>query len=211
MRRTWSTTSPPHAQTIKTPRIRVVRKFQARYGQDGVTGDAIDAAYNSVRLWAQAVAEAESEQPELVRKFLGRQSLNAPEGIISIDAETHHTWRPSFIGKIRSDKQLDIVWTSGTPIRPDPFPPSRSRAEWQAFLDNLYQRRGGNWINTPHYSGSFVLVLRGSARSSIVVGRQGVNPGGIDHLLRRVRWCDSSPAPRGATPNDQMINPRVCR
>jgi urea transport system substrate-binding protein len=140
-----------YAQSIKTPEnLEFVRKFQARFGPDRVTGDTIDAAYNSVRLWAQAVTEAESEKPEIVRKFLGRQSLNAPEGIISIDAATHHTWRPSFIGKIRPDKLVDIVWTSETPIRPDPFPPSRSRADWQAFLDDLSQRWGGNWINLSH-------------------------------------------------------------
>jgi urea transport system substrate-binding protein len=140
-----------YAQTIKTPEnLEFVRKFRARFGQDRVTGDSIDAAYNSVRLWAQAVAEAESERPELVRKFLGRQSLNAPEGIISIDTVTHHTWRPAFIGKIRPDKLVDIVWTSEVPIRPDPFPPSRSRAEWQAFLGDLYQAWGGNWLNLSH-------------------------------------------------------------
>jgi urea transport system substrate-binding protein len=100
-----------------------------------------------VQLWAQAVAEAGSEEPELVRKFLGRQSLNAPEGVVSIDAETQHTWRPAFVGKIRSDKLVDIVWTSEVPIRPDPFPPSRSRADWQTFLDRLYQAWDGNWVN----------------------------------------------------------------
>ncbi len=103
-----------------------------------------------MRLWAQAVAEAESERPGQVRRFLGRQSLNAPEGVISVDAATHHTWRPSFVGRIRPDKLVDLVWTSEVPIRPDPFPPSRSRAEWQAFVDGLYQAWGGNWINPRH-------------------------------------------------------------
>jgi len=140
-----------YAQTIKTPEnLEFVRKYQARFGQDRTTGDSIDAAYNSVRLWAQAVAEAESERPGQVRRFLGRQSLNAPEGVISVDAATHHTWRPSFVGRIRPDKLVDLVWTSEVPIRPDPFPPSRSRAEWQAFVDGLYQAWGGNWINPRH-------------------------------------------------------------
>jgi urea transport system substrate-binding protein len=137
-----------YAQSLKTAaNLEFVRRFQARFGDGRPTGDSIDAAYNGVRLWAQAVEEAESERPGTVRRFLGRQSLDAPEGIISIDAATQHTWRPSFIGRIRPDKQLDIVWTSQTPIRPDPFPWSRSRAEWLTFLDGLYQSWGGHWIN----------------------------------------------------------------
>jgi urea transport system substrate-binding protein len=140
-----------YSQSVDTPENReFVRKFRARYGQDRVTSDTIDAAYIGVRLWAQAVAEAQSDHPGQVVRFLGRQSLNAPEGIVSIDPATHRTWRPGFIGKIRRDKLVDIVWTSEVPIRPDPFPSSRSRAEWQAFLDHLYQAWGGNWANPVH-------------------------------------------------------------
>src|SRR4029077_13233794 len=48
-------------QSIDRPEKRkVVRIFKARYGSDRVTSDVIEAAYNSVLLWSQAVAEAES-------------------------------------------------------------------------------------------------------------------------------------------------------
>ena len=93
-----------------------------------MTSDAIAAAYNSVRLWAQAVAEAETDDVAEVLKAVRQQSMNAPEGVISIDRETQHTWRPVYIGRIRGDGQFDIVWTSEKPVRPIPYPTSRSRA-----------------------------------------------------------------------------------
>jgi urea transport system substrate-binding protein len=109
----------------------------------------IVAAYNSVKLWAQAVNEAGTDDTDEVRKAMRRQSLDAAEGIVSVDFETQHTWRPVYIGKIRSDGQFDLVWNSEKPVRPLPFPFSRSRAEWEAYLDRLYQQWGGSWARPP--------------------------------------------------------------
>ena len=65
---------------------------------------------------------------------------------MTVDDETQHTWHPVFVGRIRNDGQFDIVWSSEKPIRPIPYPPSRSREEWDSFLENLYQAWGG-WAN----------------------------------------------------------------
>ncbi len=135
-------------QSIDTEANReFVRKFKARWGSDRVTSDVMVAAYNSVWLWAQAVAEADTEQVTAVHKTVSRQSRSAPEGIISIDATTLHTWRPVYIGRIRGDSQFDIVWTSDKSVRPIPFPTTRRMAEWTAFLDDLFHAWGG-WGNT---------------------------------------------------------------
>jgi urea transport system substrate-binding protein len=123
-----------------------VRRFQAKYGKDRVTSDVIEASYNSVHLWAQAVAEAMSAEVADVIKSIRRQSLNAPEGIVSIDFDTQHTWRPVYIGQVRADGQFDLVWSSDKAVRPIPYPPSRSHSEWDSFLDDMYQRWGG-WAN----------------------------------------------------------------
>jgi len=135
-------------QSVDTEANReFVHKFKARYGSDRVTSDAIAAAYNSVWLWAQAVAEAETDDIAAVLKAVRKQSMNAPEGIVSVDASTQHTWRPVYIGRIRSDGQFDIVWNSEKAVRPVPFPTSRSRASWGALLDELNRSWDGGWAN----------------------------------------------------------------
>jgi urea transport system substrate-binding protein len=143
-------------QSIERPEnTAFVRAFTARYGTDRTTSDLLVAAYNGVRLWAQAVREAETADVRQVRNSLRHQSLAAPEGIIAIDPDTQHTWRPVFIGRIRPDGQFDIVWTSRTAVRPMPFPISRSRSEWERFVSDLQRSWNGNWVNpqTPAHSG----------------------------------------------------------
>jgi urea transport system substrate-binding protein len=131
-------------QSIDRPEnAAFVRAFRAAYGEDRTTSDVIVASYNSVRLWAQAVREAGTVDVRQVRTALRRQSLSAPEGIIAVDPETQHTWRPVFIGRIRPDGQFDIVWSSRTAVRPVPFPISRSRSEWERFLGDLHRGWGG--------------------------------------------------------------------
>jgi urea transport system substrate-binding protein len=125
-----------------------VSAFKARYGRQRVTSDPIEAAYFSTRLWAQAVVEAGSDDVRAIRNALRHQSLNAPEGIVSIDPETQHTWKTVRIGKIRADGQFEIVWDSQKPVRPVPFPVSRYRPEWELFLSRLYQGWGGKWART---------------------------------------------------------------
>ena len=126
---------------------KLVAKFKATYGSERVTSDAIAMAYSSVRLWAQSVEVAQSADPPTVRKLIGHESLNGPGGIISIDPETQHTWRPVYIGQIRADGQFDITWSSDKPVRPIPYPNSRTREEWDLFLDELFDHWGGNWAN----------------------------------------------------------------
>ncbi len=124
-----------------------VADFKARYGQDRVTSDVIAAASNSVRLWANAVRESGTTEVRQVRNAMRRQSLDAPEGIIAVDPETQHTWRPVYLAKIQPDGQFDIVWSSKVAVRPVPYPITRSRAAWTALVDDLHRRWGG-WANT---------------------------------------------------------------
>ena len=135
-------------QSIDRPEnLAFVQAFRAAYGVDRTTSDVVVAAYNSVRLWAQAVREAGTADVRQVRTALRQQSLSAPEGIIAVDPETQHTWRPVFIGRIRADGQFDVVWSSRTAVRPVPFPISRSRAEWETFVGDLFRSWGGRWAN----------------------------------------------------------------
>lgn len=129
-----------------------VTAFKNRYGQDRVTSDVISTAYNSVMLWANTVREIGTTDVLQVRNAIRRQSLNAPEGIIAVDPETQHTWRPVYLARIRSDGQFDIVWSSKVAVRPVPYPITRSRAAWIAFVDDL-RRRWGGWANPQSATG----------------------------------------------------------
>ena len=122
-----------------------VKRYRAKYGQDRVTDDPIEAGYFGVYLWAQAVEKAGTDDTEAVRKSVGKQSTAAPGGVVYIDAENQHTWKVVRIGRIRTDGQFDVVWSSGKAIRPIPFPASRTEQQWAGFLTGLYDGWGGHW------------------------------------------------------------------
>ena len=141
-------------QSIDRPEnAEFVSAFKKRYGNDRTISDVMNAAYSSVLLWAQAVEESSRTDVRQVRYALRHQSLNAAEGIIAVDSETQHTWLPVSIGRIRQDGQFDIVWSSNTAVRPVPFPISRSREEWEKFVEDLHQQWGGKWA-APGNSGA---------------------------------------------------------
>ncbi|MEM6299368.1 MAG: transporter substrate-binding protein, partial [Bacteroidota bacterium] len=135
-------------QSIDNPTNKeFVARYKERYGNHRVTDDPIEAGYMGVFLWAQAAEAAKSAEPEKIKSFLGEQSLQAPEGLVYIDAETQHTWKSVRIGKFNKDGQVDIVWDSERPIKPIPYPTTRSKEEWDNFLQDMYEGWNGNWAN----------------------------------------------------------------
>ncbi len=135
-------------QSVPRPENRAfIEAFRARFGAERVVSDPMEAAYCGVALWARAVSEAGTAEIGPVRRALRQQSMDAPEGIISIDPENQHTWKTVRIGKVEPDGQFAIVWDSGRPVPPTPFPMTRARSEWQSLLDDLYRSWGGRWSN----------------------------------------------------------------
>jgi urea transport system substrate-binding protein len=133
-------------QSIDRPESReFVRKFKARYGDHRTVSDAMVAAHNGLMIWAQAANEAETGDPKAVLEHFDRQSLDAPEGIVTIDPESRVAWRPFFVGRIRADAQFDVVWSLSKPIHPETYVATRSKVQWHALLDELKAKWGGRW------------------------------------------------------------------
>ncbi|GAB3983016.1 urea ABC transporter substrate-binding protein [Plantactinospora veratri] len=98
-----------------------VRAFKAKYGAAKVTSDPMEAGYNAVHLWAEAVKKAGSVQVEAVKKASAGITLETPEGTVTIDGENQHVFKTARIGLVQPDGQIREVWNSGKPIKPDPY------------------------------------------------------------------------------------------
>jgi len=129
-------------QTVNSPENRdFVRKFQERFGTRAVLDSPAEASYVNMRTWIDAAREAGSGSLSSVQRTILRQSLPAPEGIVSLDPITHHAWKVARVGRAREDGQFDIVWESGRPLEPTPFPSYRSREEWDLLLKSIAERK----------------------------------------------------------------------
>ncbi|WP_413207150.1 urea ABC transporter substrate-binding protein [Rhodospirillum sp. A1_3_36] len=141
-------------QSVDSPENKAfVKAFRAAYGQSYVTTAPMEAAYFGVQLWARAVEEAGSADYADYRAFLMGQSMRAPSGIVYIDPASQHTWRTVLIGRMTTAGDFSIVWSSGRPIRPEPFPGFLTEPEWLVFLDGLYKGWNNHWA-APSRSGS---------------------------------------------------------
>jgi urea transport system substrate-binding protein len=119
-----------------------VKKIKTAYGENQTLSDAMEAAYFGVYLWKQAVEKVQSTKSSLVRVALHNQAFNAPQGIIHIAQDSLQTWSYARIGKIRSDKQFTILWSSEKSIKPEAYLPSRSIDEWHALRNKISELEG---------------------------------------------------------------------
>ena len=133
-------------QSIDSPENHeFVRAFRQRYGQQRVLTDPMEAAYTGVKLWAKAIEEAKSTTPRDIRNAMRNQRLGTPAGDVRVDAETQHLWKTPRIGRVRPDGRFEVVWTAPAPVAPQPYPPSRTAADWKAFLHDLQRGWNGEW------------------------------------------------------------------
>jgi urea transport system substrate-binding protein len=133
-------------QSIDSPENHeFLRAFRKRFGEQRVVTDPMEAAYVGVKLWAKAVEEAKSVVPREIRNHMRNQRMRAPGGEVRVDAETQHLWKTPRIGRVRPDGRVDVVWTASAPEAPEPYPPSRTAADWKAFLHDLHRSWNGNW------------------------------------------------------------------
>ncbi len=110
--------------------------FKARYGENRVTDDPIEAGYFGVYLWAKAVEAAGSTDVAAVKAAAKGLTFQAPGGLVTIHNENQHVAKTVRIGVVRADGQIDEVWNSGQPVVPDPY---LDTYEWAAGLRDLVQ------------------------------------------------------------------------
>jgi urea transport system substrate-binding protein len=119
-------------QTVESEtNTKFVEAFKAKYGEDSVTSDPMEAGYFGVYLWKAAVEAAGSTDVEAVRAAAGGISFEAPEGTVTIDGDNQHTYKIVRIGQVREDGLIDTIWSTDGPVKPDPY---LCTYEWAAEL-----------------------------------------------------------------------------
>jgi len=111
-------------QSLNNPQNkRFVEFWKREFGNDRVTDDPIEAAYTQVYLWKLAAEKAGSFDVDKVRKALGGVTdFEAPSGKVKMDPKTQHMFKRFRLGRIREDRQFEIVHESADWIAPDPYP-----------------------------------------------------------------------------------------
>jgi urea transport system substrate-binding protein len=111
-------------QTTDTEQNKAfVEAYKAKYGENRVTSDPAEAAYDAVYLWKAACEKAGSTEVSDVIAAVesGEISFDAPEGTVTIDGENHHLSKIVRIGEVGEDGLINEVYATDEPVSPDPY------------------------------------------------------------------------------------------
>jgi len=134
--------------TVDTPENKkFVEAFKAKYGQDRVTNDPMEAAYIMVHLWKQAVEKAgTADDIAKVRAAALGQTFAAPEGEVTLE-NNHHLAKFVRIGEVRDDGMFEIVYSTDKAVAPVPW--NQYVAETKGFAcDWADPKKGGKYKTT---------------------------------------------------------------
>lgn len=110
-------------QTTDTEKNKeFVNAYKDAYGENRVTSDPAEAAYDAVYQWKAACEKADSFEPEDVIKAVesGEISFDAPEGTVTIQGDNHHLVKPVRIGQVGDDGLINEIYATD-PVAPDPY------------------------------------------------------------------------------------------
>ena len=111
-------------QTTETEKNKeFVAAYKKAYGEDRVTSDPAEAAYDAVYLWKAACEKAGSFEVDKVLEAIeaGGISYDAPEGTVTITGSNHHLAKPVRIGQVSDDGLIYEVYSTPEPVEPDPY------------------------------------------------------------------------------------------
>ena len=100
---------------------KFVAAYKQEFGENKAIGDPIEAAYNAVYFWAAACEKAGTFDIEPVRIAAKGLSIVAPEGILTIEGMNQHLYKTIRVGKISESGQIDELYATSAPVRPDPY------------------------------------------------------------------------------------------
>lgn len=100
-----------------------VSAYKEAYGEDRVTSDPAEAAYDAVYLWKAACEKAESFEVDKVLEAIktGEISYTAPEGTVTINGENQHLAKTVRIGEVKEDGLIYEVYSTPSNVDPDPY------------------------------------------------------------------------------------------
>lgn len=124
-------TAATYFQSVDTPANQLcIAQYRERFGQHQVTDRCWEAAYFQVHLLAKAMVRAGSIEVESVLQAMRGLEIDAPQGRVRVDANNHHTYLFSRIGRANAEGQFDILYESQRALKPDPYAIAPSFNDW---------------------------------------------------------------------------------
>lgn len=121
-------TAAPYFASVDSPRnASFAARLRARFGDDVTLNMCFEAAYFQVHMFAAALAEAGTTDTDILRPWVLRTEIEAPQGRVAVNPTTGHTDLWARIGRCNRRGQFDVVAQSTAPLHADPYLVATSR------------------------------------------------------------------------------------
>lgn len=118
----------PYFSTVDTPsNAAFLSAFRARFGADAIPSVYSEVCYAQVHMFANALAQSGTDEPEALLAALSGAVFKSPGGDLFLDMETNHVSFRPLIGRARESGDFEIVHR-GRNTFPDPYLVSYDRS-----------------------------------------------------------------------------------
>ncbi len=112
----------PYFESLGTPASRLfVDRYRQRFGGTSRVNSGAESAYFQVHVLAAAAKASPELTVENLIKHMGDTPFEAPQGVVQIDAKTHHTHLWPRIARINANAEFEIIETEEQSVRPIPY------------------------------------------------------------------------------------------
>ncbi|EGH71509.1 ABC-type branched-chain amino acid transport protein [Pseudomonas syringae pv. aceris] len=112
----------PWFDTLDNPASRhFIELYRHRFGANAPLTAAAEAAYFGVHLYAEGARQANPRDIESIRQALAQVSYDAPQGLVHLNPENHHTWLWPRIARLNGQGRFEIVFEGDRAISPSPY------------------------------------------------------------------------------------------
>lgn len=104
-----------------------VSRYKKMYGDSERTNMCVEAAYFQVKLFAKALEQVNTLDPDVLRPVVLGTTVDAPQGPVTINPSCGHANVWSRVGRCRGNGTFSIVYQSSSEVTADPFLIGRPR------------------------------------------------------------------------------------
>jgi branched-chain amino acid transport system substrate-binding protein len=104
-----------------------VNRYKRAYGESERTNMCVEAAYFQVKLFARALEQVNTLDPDVLRPVVLGTMVEAPQGPVSINPACGHANVWSRVGRCGTDGRFSVVYQSQSEVTADPFLIGRPR------------------------------------------------------------------------------------
>ncbi|AJY45707.1 transporter substrate-binding protein [Martelella endophytica] len=96
-------------------------RMAERQGKGKPISSCFASVYSAVHILAQAIAEAGSDDPRIVREIVTARHFDTPLGRIAVDPATQHADLTPHLARVGADGSFHIVASGARPVPADPY------------------------------------------------------------------------------------------